>query len=354
MKNLFSFLSLIFILFSFQADAGERVTGIKYSSLDKDHFFELNYGSKKKPSTQLEFKPNVIQLSLPNTIVWPKQEKRVRLEGTNVDVSVLAYQFTKDTARFRVVFPEAMKVNQDNVSLVETGNGYRIVWKNGGTVSAKKDSYDENYLERLLNEKISKDGSQKEVQKGKVVSEKLLKLENEVKQDKINTALSATEKSSDDGLNDYLVKFFGIILALGGLCLVVLQMVKKGVLKKGKLNFLRNTQQIEQISSHHLSPKRSLHLVKVAGQVFFIGATDNGISLLSEVSSPGSVLKEAEKILAGDNFESNLETANNPEAETKEFQIKEDITKSEAGLEEKKTEFVNQLKERVKNLKSLQ
>ena len=37
--------------------------------------------------------------------------------------------------------------------------------------------------------------------------------------------------------------------------------------------------------------------------MFFIGSTDNNITLLSEMDSSAAVLKEAEKILSGENFE---------------------------------------------------
>lgn len=356
MKNIKKILIFAtFTLLSLSAYANQRVESIGYRNLSNNHFFEVNYKDGKKPDAKLEFKPNVIQLSLPNTIVWPKQEKRVRPEGANFDVSILAYQFTKDSVRFRIVFPDNLTVDQSKVSLRETGKGYRIIWKNDQAVSkgnAKPSSYDESYLNKLLNEKPKAD------KVAKVENKTIQLLEKSLKEDKVNSALAATSKEGESGnnLNDYLFKFVMIVLVMAGMLVVALHLMRKGVLKKGKLNFLRNTNQIEQISSTHLSPKRSLHLVKVAGQVFFIGATDNGISLISEINSPGNVLKEAEKILSGDNFESNLQDVEaRPEAESVQVKIKEDITtSSKDGLEEKKSEFVNQLKQRVKNLKSLQ
>lgn len=351
MKRTLNWLLLLtFSIFSFNAMSADRIESIDYKSLSANHFFDVNYKGKNKPTANLEFKSNVIQLSLPNTIVWPKQEKRVRPEGANFDVSILAYQFTKDSVRFRVVFPDAYKVDQSKVSLKNTANGYRIIWKNDNAVTNTKAKYDESFLNQLL-----KETDNKKAETAKVENDTIKVLEKSLKEDTIKTTQAAMKKDNSS-LNDYLMKFVMIILVLGVFFMIALQLVRKGVLKQGKLNFLRNTHQIEQISSTHLSPKRSLHLVKVAGQVFFIGATDSGISLLSEISSPGSVLKEAEKILTGDNFESSLtEMETNKTEETSNVKLKEDITKSsEESLEEKKTEFVNQLKQRVKNLKSLQ
>jgi flagellar biogenesis protein FliO len=352
MKRTLNWLLLLtFSIFSFNAMSADRIESIDYKSLSANHFFDVNYQGKDKPTANLEFKSNVIQLSLPNTIVWPKQEKRVRPEGANFDVSILAYQFTKDSVRFRVVFPDAYKVDQSKVSLKNTRNGYRIIWKNDNAVTKAKSKYDDSFLSQLLKEEEKKPRAKA----AKVQNDAIKVLEKSLKEDKVNTAQAATKKENSS-INDYMMKFVMIILVLGVLFFISLQLVRKGVLKQGKLNFLRNTHQIEQISSTHLSPKRSLHLVKVAGQVFFIGATDSGISLLSEISSPGSVLKEAEKILTGDNFESSLtEMEETKTEETSNVKLKEDITQSsDESLEEKKTEFVNQLKQRVKNLKSLQ
>lgn len=345
---------LFFTFFSLGANASQRVESIDYKNISSDHFFDVNYKDSNKPLANLEFKSNVIQLSLPNTIVWPKQEKRVRPEGANFDVSILAYQYTKNSVRFRIVFPDSYKLDRSKVSLVNTSNGYRVIWKNAqAKVGSKKTTYDESYLNKLLNEK-----PKAEKKLAKVNNDAIKALEKSLQKDEIKTSLSATDKDSKGGgsLNGYLMKFMGIILVLGLFLVIALQLVRKGVLKQGKLNFLRNTNQIEQISSTHLSPKRSLHLVKVAGQVFFIGATDNGVNLISEITTPGNVLKEAEKILTGDNFESQLtDVEENKTVETSEVKLKEDITQSADGdLQEKKTEFVNQLKQRVKNLKSLQ
>ena len=108
MKRTLNWLLLLtFSIFSFNAMSADRIESIDYKSLSANHFFDVNYQGKDKPTANLEFKSNVIQLSLPNTIVWPKQEKRVRPEGANFDVSILAYQYTKDSVRFRVVFPDA-------------------------------------------------------------------------------------------------------------------------------------------------------------------------------------------------------------------------------------------------------
>ncbi len=48
----------------------------------------------------------------------------------------------------------------------------------------------------------------------------------------------------------------------------------------------RSEKQFTILESHHLSPRQAIHLVQIGEQVFFIGATDQSISLISEIAMP--------------------------------------------------------------------
>ena len=45
----------------------------------------------------------------------------------------------------------------------------------------------------------------------------------------------------------------------------------------------RAKKQFTILESHHLSPRQAIHLIQIGEQVFFIGATDQSISLISEI-----------------------------------------------------------------------
>ena len=47
----------------------------------------------------------------------------------------------------------------------------------------------------------------------------------------------------------------------------------------------RAKKQFTILESHHLSPRQAIHLVQVGEQVFFIGSTDQTISLISEITA---------------------------------------------------------------------
>lgn len=88
--------------------------------------------------------------------------------------------------------------------------------------------------------------------------------------------------------------FLNVFLKLG----LVLLLIYSGAI------FLRRRQngghplhrkQIQVLETTHLSPHRSLHLVKVGGQIYLLGATDQNIQLLSQL--------ETTEILRAENLE---------------------------------------------------
>lgn len=318
------FLLINVLLFPSNAHSASkgRVEDVSYSQEGDLHYFDIHYRGREIPQQNLSFRSNLIQLTLPNTVTWPKQEKSINIEHMENPILLTAYQFDRKTSRFRVIFDEKITIDPKSVSLFQFGDRVRISWKKPEQ-EANLLQYDESYLEKLVTEQMEKD--------------------------QVTSRASAIERGpKKSGFNEYLVRYISIVfLFIGGFWLL-LNLFRKGVMKKGKLNFLRNTGQIEQVSSMYISPKRSLHLIKSAGQMFLIGSTDQNISLISEIQSQGLILKEAEKILTGDNFETELESQKkmkNP----KEFPLKTDIKTSHA-----QDEFVSQLKEKIKGLKSFQ
>ncbi|MGB0454043.1 MAG: FliO/MopB family protein [Bacteriovoracaceae bacterium] len=342
-NNLFR-LFLLYLVASFVSEsyAKDRIEGVQYSDQGEKRVFEIKFSDIKTAKSNLEFKKNIVQITLHDSIVWPKIEKLVRVNGVSQPLKVMAYQYTKDSVRFRTVFPDNVKVSPEDFKVVPGNNTLKLVWKKPSTGAIGKNNYDDSYLEKLLAEKISEDTTNTPVKD--FISTKQAAIQKEMK-----STVAKTKESEGKSFNEYLVKYFTILVFVFGGFGGLLLLIRKGVIKKGKLNFLSNTGQIEQVSSTFLGPKKSLHIVKVGGQVFFLGATDNSINLLSELSAPSAVLKEAEKIISGDNFDESLDKQ---EETSKEFKIKEDITKPAA--KESGAEFLDQIKEKVKNLKSLQ
>ena len=129
-------------------------------------------------------------------------------------------------------------------------------------------------------------------------------------------------------------------------------------MKKGRLGFLNSTKIVEVLSSTHVGPKKTLLLIRAHEQVFLVSSSDQGMSLISEVTDVNGLLKEGEKQVAGNNFDTALVDA---DAKDKVFKTKdvlglnmvdESFVKNIAVKE--KVKFSDQIKNKVKGLKPLQ
>ena len=64
--------------------------------------------------------------------------------------------------------------------------------------------------------------------------------------------------------------------------------------------------QIKVVETVHLSPRRALHLVRAGGQVMLIGATDQSVTLISELESTAFPEKPAQPAQPGASFSAML------------------------------------------------
>lgn len=176
--------------------------------------------------------------------------------------------------------------------------------------------------------------------------------------DEIKAQQAAPKRESSFSIVGYAGKFIAflgfVLLFFWG----VIQLMKKGMLSKGKLGFLNNTQLVSVISTTYVAPKRSILMVKAHNQVFLVSSSESGMSFIAEVKDVPGIVKESEKALVGSNFDDNVEEATTTKPK-QELQEKVDIYQSIAAEEKSSVQkdivrFSDELKKKVKNLKSLQ
>ena len=86
--------------------------------------------------------------------------------------------------------------------------------------------------------------------------------------------------------------FFKMLAALA--IVIALMIVAMVVIKKYFLHSLpqmNNSAPINIISTRHLSPKNSLLLIEVLGQVILVGVSNQQIAMLSEINDPAAIEK---------------------------------------------------------------
>jgi flagellar biosynthetic protein FliO len=93
------------------------------------------------------------------------------------------------------------------------------------------------------------------------------------------TSLSASEPANLLALGISVLFKLGLVIVL-----IYASMV---FLRRWRVSFpVRTDRQISVLETTRLSPRQALHLVRVKDQLLLIGATDQGLSLLTELDAP--------------------------------------------------------------------
>ena len=391
LKKVIFFVCLIFMIQAFAEKA--KVLDISFNDIGREGRVTIKLDREIKGYPELSVKDNFVQVSVPGSFVWPKIEKKFTLTRS-FDSKLMAYQFNKSNVRVRAILPRGLQEKSEQVSLQIKGNNIVVSFPKGKTagnrigrspavvgrpVFAKKaNDYDESYLEKLLKEKDQKLETPKAANR-KATSKTASFLDQaqkgqKVQKDQVNLALSGNEKKeSNFSLTTYAGKFVGFLALVLLLFYGVVTFFKKGAFSKGKLGFLNSTKMVEVLNTTYIGPKRSLMLIKAHKQVFLVGSSEKGLHMISEINDMNGMFKEGEKQISGTNFDSNLEVANQeePTFKLKDFLGTEDekpagfdspdnaalraIEKEMvAAKESTKVKFSDQIKNKVKGLKSLQ
>lgn len=392
MKKL-SFLAILSILtFPLTAMAnGVKVKSVDFTQAGTKGKVVINLEGRVPETPELSVKQGVVQVEMPGTFVWPKIEKKVTTAGKDFDTTLTAYQFDKNTVRFRAMIPYNLngKENQINVTLREQAIELNFPVPGMNTAAKSTPSnpvvnaavYDESYLDKLVKEKEQNAPNSAANSKETNIIAAAAGAKTQAKglfakKDEVNMTLSSAKKDATDNKSSFSVaSYIGKFVAFLGLVLLffygVMHLMRKGVLNKGKLGFLNDTNIVEILNTTYIGPKKSLLMVKVHKQVFLLSSTDKGVEFLSELRDTTGLFKSQESKVAGDNFDSTLGTA---ATENKQFKLKElgkaiestqkaqdnaevslegFLAKTESQTTDK-VKLSDQIKSKVKNLKQLQ
>jgi len=383
MIKIYTFITSCILSISLQSLAAVNVKDLSLSSESGRGIMTIKYSGNLVDYPELKINQNSIEVLIPNAKVSKSINKKLSFVTKNKYTRISAKQLKSNTARVKTIIPYTVKNVKEKISLVlrdkkiilsfpklpaesiyvskrekAESNKKKIVKKNK-VKRVEKDLLNEDYLNSLINqEKGNSDG---------------VKLAKNSKDEVKLTQSSVTKKSNSKpqgvvtgGKNTFsLVEYGGKFIAFLGFVLLlfygIVTLMKKGVIKKGRLGFLNNTDQVSVLSQTYIAPKKSLMLIKAHNQVFLVSNTDSGIHPISEIKDVSGLLKDGEKIIAGDNFDDSLGSANLDSSTSKKVKIKEDITQSNKqsslsslmGVKDR-VKFSDQIKKKVKGLKPLQ
>lgn len=296
----------------------------------------------------------VLQVSIPNSTLGNKIFKRVN------GAAISATQLGEDTVNLKVVLPYSLKGKEQDVTItLKEGaidvNFPRIEVAKKAVVSrapgivdepqvsnpevvannTEAEKLDENYLSKISNDheklaaaKHSEDEEKATTQAQADTDRVSLTQAGVAKTTGTTTTAMTEEPKSRFSIVSYVGKFVAFLAIMIAGFYGVLTLMKKGVIKKGKLGFLNSTKLVEVLSTTHVAPKRSLIMVKAHKQVFLVSSSETGMQLISEIRDVTGIIKTGEEELTGSNFDTNLVSANRTE---KHFKIKEDVRAEDYG-----------------------
>ena len=360
-----SLVVVLFIFYLVQSAFGKAVVSdLKLTKNGKFATFTATMDSEFNESPEVSVRNNILQIVLPNASAWPKIEKRSTV-NKSMDTTLMAYQYTKKLVRMRALLPFSLKGKEDFLSTTIKGNQIAVTFPieaenkeinslsfNTGKapkVVKKKlkksvTKYDESYLEKLLTDKVDSPKEKKEI----------------VKADKVETIQAAPKRGeSKFKVSNYIYKFAVFLVGILALFYGVVVFFKKGVLKKGKLSFLKNSELVTVLNTTYIGPKRSILLVKAHNQIFLVGSSEQGLNFLSEVDGLTDVLKTGEKLKTGSNFEDVLEVKEQNK-KAAEVVLKDEIDSSYKNKLDKflkkpeKKRYSDKVKKKIKDLKPMQ
>ncbi|MBY0518020.1 MAG: flagellar biosynthetic protein FliO [Bacteriovoracaceae bacterium] len=352
--------TIIALLATVIAHAGVKVTNLEWSTQGEKGKFVVTLSAPATEAPEWDVKGGRFAMNLPAAEIEKNTVKKiegVRLAAANTARGVLA----------TLTFPQGV-INADNVALTLKDGKIEITTKIPQSVATEKTPFkaaspvDMNKRNTLTKQELGEDYLKKIEAELNTTEKKAEPVQAPVvakpTEDTVSTKQAATKRDESFSFVTYAGKFIAFLGVVLLFFWGIIQLMKKGVLSKGKLGFLNNTQLVSVLSTTYVAPKRSLLVVKAHNQVFLVSSSENGMSLISEIKDVPGLVKESERVITGTNFDDNVDETSKVES-PKEMKIKEDIYQStalieKAGVQKDIVRFSDELKKKVKNLKSLQ
>ena len=406
MKKFLGF-SIVALMASFNSFAGVKVTSVDLTTNGSNGFVNISLDGRTNDLPDVKVFGRMIEVTLTGSEGFNAIFKNVRgaqlsansLNGKAVIKAILPYEIPSQAvevgfknSQIEVIFPRGnaalketktayegsaispqeikpVKIQTPPVAPKATQNMAAPVIDKVTENKVSKEILNEDYLNKLMKEEGTKKVEEKvdQAQATDVVNVKqsaMAKVDTKINNARSGAVPKASESNNQFSFAGYAFKFTIFLAFVLGLFYGIVQLLKKGVFKRGKLGFLNNSQMIEVLSTTYVAPKRSLLVVKAHKQIFLVANSESGLTFLSEMTDTNGLIKEGEKFVTGTNFDMNLGTAEqNPDIENF-LKVKENIMESTPINEDKGlakiavakdiVKFSDELKKKAKKLKPIE
>jgi len=275
-------------------------------------------GVPSKHAFDIDYVRDVIQFSIQNATIYPAKIIHIENQAYN---KVFAYQYSPNLVRVRFSVDGKADDFKGKVKWSQNGKSILVTFPDAPIAAAKVEKKNDEVREKsLLAKVLGQSDSAKETPKEVVKEAKQpVKMEaikeNESPEEtriakpsaKLTGRQSLTDKPSTDGNlggmksgPSPLRSFLSMLLVMGGLflALIVIKKKKNGVqaTKSGDSWFsnllpqsMRKSKSfIEVMGTHSLGPKQSIVVVKIRGQQFVLGVTQDNVQLITQIDAEES------------------------------------------------------------------
>lgn len=249
-----------------------------------------------------EYINDIIQLSLSNTSVYPAKISSV--SGQDL-TKIFVYQYAPGLVRVRLTVKGKAESYQGKLSVKPNGKmltvslagaADQVVTKAAQTrkkaeaAPATTDAEERALLDRILNsdrpaEKVAEKQQEKAPEK---IVEKAAAAPFEQPVRKASNSKGSLGRT-DELINPWkALTSFVMVMLLVGACFFGLRKFASLKSNNGALGRLitkslgRPAKMIDVVATHYLGPKKSIHVVKVAGRTLVLGVSDGSINLITE------------------------------------------------------------------------
>ena len=291
-----------------------------------DEAFETRLGFNRgipESNVTLDFVNETIQLNVRGAKIDRPQSKALQ-DDPGVR-SVYTYQANPDILRTRVILKKGTRADQyrDRVDVQVAGEDVLLRLRDEFTAAAPVQTFEPPVA---LGEP-SPEPAPQEVPAGSKVSEAeaVLQSENPAKEKNLSeaqipvlTQTAKTEAAAASGENTLVRTGLGFAIAIALLVTLGLG-VRKWVQNRA---LPKTNTSIRMLTQFHMGPKRSLAVVRVAGETLLIGVTDSNVTLLKTLSLIDEEIPEN----VPRSFEETLGRAGAGEVDFKEDQRPDDFS----------------------------
>jgi flagellar biogenesis protein FliO len=296
--------------------ADKSLVNIKQVQVSENDRVDILLDGKLDPSQiRTEFLNDIVQLSVSDASVYPAKISSV--SGRDLS-KIFIYQYAPRLVRVRLTVKGKAETFQGKVQVKPSGKMLTIRLDGGAATDKVASSAAQAKKEAAPASAVNVDAEER------ALLEKVLKAPVAKAAEPVGEKAAAAETPATDGVSQksskrreskgepltgrkesfspvrMLVSLLGVVLLLGagllGLKKLASSRNRQGAVGRWVRKSLgRPEKMIEVVATHHLGPKKSIHMVKVAGRTLVLGVADDSINLITELNgaSAASISSQA-------------------------------------------------------------